>query len=158
MKIFFLLTVFVSCFSIGLEMSRGLEKRRRALSEFVSFLDFSETRLKTENSPTSEIIACSGFSLFDGVLPVADAEKSFRLAVEKNFARTGFSDADLTLLDSFFSEFGKTDAEGQLSLVSSVREVAEKSLSDAEADKTKYSKPYTSFGLLVGVVLVIIFI
>ncbi len=158
MKIFLLTVVFFSCLSAGVIRSRALEKRRRSLSDFAAFLDFSETLLKTENPPTSEIIVRSDFFLFDGVPPLADAEKAYREALEKNLSRTGFSPRDVSLLDAFFAEFGKTDREGQLSLVASVRSAAEKALADAEADRAKYAGPYAVFGLLAGAALVIIFI
>ncbi len=79
------------------------------------------------------------------------------IPLKKNLARTGFLAQDVALLDTFFSEFGKTDTENQLTLVSSVREAAEKLFAEADADKTKYARPYAVFGLLAGAALVIIF-
>ena len=158
MKIFLLTVVFFSCFSVGIIRSRALEKRRRSLADFIAFLDFSQTLLQTENPPTSEIIARSGFSLFDGVEPLPNAEKTYSEAIEKNLSRTGFSEGDTDLLNALFLEFGKTDGESQLSLVRSVRASAEKSLAEAEKNSEKYAKPYAVFGLLVGAALVIIFI
>ena len=158
MKIFLLTVVFVCCCSVGLLRAFSLEKRRKSLSEFIAFLDFAETLLKTENPPTAKIVERSDFSLFDGVTPLADTEKTYRESVEKNLARTGFLAQDVALLDTFFSEFGKTDTENQLTLVSSVREAAEKLFAEADADKTKYARPYAVFGLLAGAALVIIFI
>ena len=143
--------VFVCCCSVGLLRAFSLEKRRKSLSEFIAFLDFAETLLKTENPPTAKIVERSDFSLFDGVTPLADTEKTY-------LARTGFLAQDVALLDTFFSEFGKTDTENQLTLVSSVREAAEKLFAEADADKTKYARPYAVFGLLAGAALVIIFI
>ena len=154
MKIFLLTVVFVCCCSVGLLHAFSLEKRRKSLSEFIAFLDFAET----ENPPTAKIVERSDFSLFDGVTPLADTEKTYRDSVEKNLARTGFLAQDIALLDTFFSEFGKTDTENQLTLVSSVREAAEKLFAEADADKTKYARPYAVFGLLAGAALVIIFI
>ena len=138
MRYILLFTVFASCCSVGIMKSHALKKRCASLSEFVAFLDFAETLLKTENLPTADICRLSGFSLFDGTEPVSDAEKFFRSACDENFSRMCF--------------------DGQSSLIASVRQSAEKALENASSEKEKYSRAYAAFGFLAGAALVIILI
>ena len=158
MRYILLFTVFASCCSVGIMKSHALKKRCASLSEFVAFLDFAETLLKTENLPTADICRLSGFSLFDGTEPVSDAEKFFRSACDENFSRMCFDPSDGHLLDTFCSEFGKSDGDGQSSLIASVRQSAEKALENASSEKEKYSRAYAAFGFLAGAALVIILI
>lgn len=66
--------------------------------------------------------------------------------------------SDWKILDEFFYSLGSTSREGQISLCDKSLDLIEKQEEEAENTYLKYSKLYTSSGILVGLFLVIILI
>ena len=66
--------------------------------------------------------------------------------------------SDWKILDKFFYSLGSTSREGQISLCDKSLDLIEKQEEEAENTYLKYSKLYTSSGILIGLFLVIILI
>lgn len=69
-----------------------------------------------------------------------------------------FEKSDWVILDDFFSSLGLTSFENQLLLCDKNIKLLEKQSNEAEENYKKYSKLYTSSGILVGLFLVIILV
>ena len=82
--------------------------------------------------------------------------ENYGFAKEKLEKSLFFEKSDWQLLDSFFLSFGKTSSENQIILCKKNTELLEKKEKEAEDNYGKYSRLYSTSGVLVGLFLVIV--
>ena len=153
LKVFIIILGFLFFSLLGISKSYSLKNRKVIISKFIDLIEYILREIKFSKKNILEILKqtendfCFTFDkadIFSSYLQVKE-EKKNQLTKE-----------DWNVLDAFFLQLGKSDTEGQISLCSSTIEHLKKMESEAEIEVNKYSKMYTSLGILTGLFFIVI--
>ena len=92
------------------------------------------------------------------ILDGSDFRTAWREALENNGLSLCFNKDDIHILISFSELFGVTGCDGQFLNCNLYCEKLQSALNDAKKAKEKYSRLFSSLGLLAGLYFIIIFI
>lgn len=161
LKVLLLILIFSGCSSFGILKAltvkyrfNNLHMAKELLFKIRNEIEFSE---KDIYELSKDIEDTDGLGIMSYM-----SNKSFSPSENYGFAKEKlekslfFEKSDWQLLDSFFLSFGKTSSENQIILCKKNTELLEKKEKEAEDNYGKYSRLYSTSGVLVGLFLVIV--
>lgn len=161
--------ILIACIWTGQYFSLAAARRIRALEQVLLLLNAIENELGYCRTPVRELLhrlamrgefselpflrVCSGMCEQGVPFPQAWSDSLKKRAVSVTLRRD-----DTGLLLAFGSQLGATDLNGQISLCRLYVRLFEERLAQAREWKSKYAKLYMSFGVLGGLLVLILFL
>ena len=162
-------TVIIICTTIiGFERAARLERRKRSLEEFIASLTMLESEICYLSNPLQTAFASIG-SAFDSYVgrfltdfsqmlhtDEYDISKCWADTLEGHCKAMCLDSTDIEHITSFAVRLGKTDKDGQIKNITHHKARAEVQLAQANEVCGKNKKMYQSFGMLAGILIVIL--
>ena len=129
---------------IGFVLSGRLYKRRDFLKSFTEFISLLATNLRYSGDDIFTLVnSCAENSSLDSLLLWLERVKQLSSEIP-------LSKSDISMLNDFGGQLGKTDTEGQLKHLELYEVSFSKQLSSARDAITKKSKLYKTMGFFAG--------
>ena len=165
-KIILLISVFSISTILGLAIANRYKERVKELKLVLSILNIIETKIKYTYEPLPQIfedistqfktIIGDIFKIAKNKMKQVSAGDAWEYAIENS--KTNMNEEDLSTLKNLNKMLGKTDADGQLSELTLMKNFIEVQIKKAEDEQMKNEKLFKNIGMTVGLALVIIFI
>lgn len=141
-----MITVLIISTGTGLYLSSKLDKRVKALEEIIFKTDEIQTIIRCQSAEPEEILASvsvgsvlQGCSYTNGNVNISDDELYM---LDKR---------DTAIIRELLNGLGKTDTDGQISMLEMNKKLLQNRLEQARDEYSKKGRMYRSVGVLVGV-------
>lgn len=141
-----MITVLIISTGTGLYLSSKLDKRVKALEEIIFKTDEIQTIIRCQSAEPEEILALvsagsvlQGCSYINGNVNISDDELYM---LDKR---------DTAIIRELLNGLGKTDTDGQISMLEMNKKLLQNRLEQAREEYSKKGRMYRSVGVLVGV-------
>lgn len=145
-KLVGMLSVLVALSLLGFFKADEIQKRYAQLRLGICMLDEFKIWLEYGVMTRTEI--------FDRVF----LQKKYLTLKEENLDKALITQRDANALAEFYSQFGKTDLQGQLSYLNMTKELLTQSLTELKSVMDNKCKLYRTSGILAGIFVCIILI
>ncbi|MGN0597832.1 MAG: stage III sporulation protein AB [Ruminiclostridium sp.] len=146
MKILMIVLMLIISTGAGLYLSSRLDKRVKALEEILLKADEIQTMIRYQSMEPRQILEkvaensiLSSCSYKDGNVNISE-EGLYML-----------DEQDKTILFDLLNGIGKTDTDGQLSMLEMNKSLLQSRLEQAREDYSKKGRMYRSVGVLLGI-------
>lgn len=141
-----MITVLIISTGTGLYLSSKLDKRVKALEEIIFKTDEIQTIIRCQSAEPEEILASvsvdsvlQGCSYTNGNVNISEDELYM---LDKR---------DTAIIRELLNGLGKTDTDGQISMLEMNKKLLQNRLEQAREEYSKKGRMYRSVGVLVGV-------
>lgn len=145
--------MFILSTGTGIYLSSRLDKRVRLLEELIVKLDEAETMIRCCSTDISDV-----FAVFKELQQFTDCScnsNNMNSALQKLYI---LDESDKEILSNVFRKLGRSDTDGQLSMLEMNRKLLESRLEKARADYLQKGRMYRSVGILSGIGIAVILI
>ena len=150
----------------GRAAAEAVRRRVRTLAELCEGLRTLRIRMTGMLEPVQCALSRSNCPLLELVAGRMGDDQSAQdawLAARREAVRRGGSadslaEVDLRILDSFFSQLGKSDRQAQEALLDGTQEALSRQLEAARGRSAEADRLYVTLGILIGVMLALIVI
>lgn len=147
-KIIGIVLVFLCFTMFGFYQSYKLNRRKRSVADILLFLNKLSTAIRYRTSDIYTLVDdCSHGCL----LPLKNKKEYLKAVDELNLYKD-----ERKLLKAFFTEFGKTDVDGELSNIEYYKHIFAEQYQTAKSEIEKKSKLYRMSGLFTGLAFAVI--
>jgi len=165
-KFIIYLFIFLSCWLIGLLISKKYVNRVEELKEFKNSLNIFKTKIRYTYAPLPEIFTeiagtidsniSTVFKIAAQKMDICSAEEAWKLAL--NIKELNIEEEDRIVLKNLSKLLGKTDLEGQLNQIEMTSDFLDNQIKKAEVQRAKNEKMYKNLGMIIGMTIIIILI
>jgi len=165
-KFIIYLFIFLSCWLIGLLISKKYVNRVEELKEFKNSLNIFKTKIRYTYAPLPEIFTeiagtidsniSTVFKIAAQKMDICSAEEAWKLAL--NIKELNIEEEDRIVLKNLSKLLGKTDLEGQLNQIEMTSDFLDSQIKKAENQRAESEKMYRTLGMVIGMAIVIILI
>lgn len=158
--------VFSISMCIGNLISKKYTLRLKELKEIKNALNIIENKIKFTYEPLQDIFIQISKMISKNISQIfvqacnnmrkSNAEEAWQISVQN--AETNLNKEDIECLKGFGKMLGKTDKEGQISMINLTKEFIEIQIEKAKIEEQKNAKIYKTLGVIIGLTFVIILI
>lgn len=167
LKIIIYITLFISCYIIGLLISKKYTNRVEQLKDFKNALNIFKTKIRFTYEPIPDIFNQISGSLNNNVgnifkkasenMKYKTAEHAWIKAIESQEVLS-LTKEDAGILKTLGKLLGKTDIEGQTNEIELVESFLDTQIEKSEKERINNEKLYKTLGVVCGLVLVIVLV
>ncbi len=155
--------IITASVSVGWSKSKQLSNRKVFLQEFIAFLTTLSTNFRFNSADIFTLTALSLGEKLAANISFANPqnlsfEQIWQMQIKILPRSYSLKKQDISLLNEFGAELGKTDVEGQLKHIELYKSLFTKQLYEAEELIVQKSKLYKTLGLFVGISIVLVII
>ncbi len=141
-----MITVLIISTGTGLYLSSKLDKRVKALEEIILKTDEIQTMIRCQSANPEEILAAAAV---DSVLQRCSyTDGNANISEDELYM---LDKRDIAIIRELLNGLGKTDTDGQISMLEMNKKLLQNRLEQAREEYSKKGRMYRSVGVLVGV-------
>lgn len=141
-----MITVLIISTGAGLYLSSKLDKRVKALEEIILKTDEIQTMIRCQSAEPKEILAAAAA---DSVLQCCSyADGNVNISEDELYM---LDKRDMAIIRELLNGLGKTDTDGQISMLEMNKKLLQNRLEQAREEYSKKGRMYRNVGVLVGI-------
>ncbi len=141
-----MITVLIISTGAGLYLSSKLDKRVKTLEEIILKTDEIQTMIRCQSAEPKEILAAAAA---DSVLQCCSyADGNVNISEDELYM---LDKRDMAIIRELLNGLGKTDTDGQISMLEMNKKLLQNRLEQAREEYSKKGRMYRSVGVLVGI-------